>query len=322
MNQETLRIKIELISQIFPNYQFSQSTNEIALYCPSCGHHKRKLMISLEKDLFHCWVCDYGGHISKLIRTYGNEIIWREWQRAIGKLDYDIDLRDFLLGSGAVSKIGQPAKVSLPPEAIKLTTGIPSLLAKKCLNFLLKRGLSYRTIRMYNLHYAEDGKYRDRVIIPSYDGKGQINFFVARSIYDATDVTKYVHPQTAKEDIIFNELLVTWERPIVLVEGPFDAIAVNRNAVPLLGSALSEKSALFKQIMNAKPEVILMLDNDSPGQAGTVKAGRILTDWGITTSIAAYSTKDPGELSRKEIFRAIKERKQFTQSDVMRRILE
>lgn len=322
MNQETLKTKVELIGQIFPNHYFAQASNEISLHCPSCGHHKRKLIISLEKDLFHCWVCDFGGHISKLIKMYGNEIIWREWQRAIGAIDYDLDLRDFLLGSGTVAGIGKAAKVTLPLEAIKLKTGIPSILAKKSLNFLLKRGLSYRTIRMYNLHYVEEGRYRDRVIMPSYDEKGKLNFFVARSIYDSSDITKYVHPTTPKEDIIFNELLVTWERPIVLVEGPFDAIAVNKNAVPLLGSTLSDKSALFRQIMNAKPEVILMLDNDPPGKAGTIKAGRLLTDWGINTSIVEYPTKDPGELPRIEILRAIKERKRFTQSDIMRRILE
>jgi DNA primase len=108
----------------------------------------------------------------------------------------------------------------------------------------------------------------------------------------------------------------------VLVEGPFDAIAVNRNAVPLLGSSLSDKSALFRKIMNTRPEVILMLDNDSPGKVGTIRAGRLLTDWGIRTSITDYSTKDPGELNRKEVLEVIKNRKPFTQSDIMRRILE
>lgn len=322
MNQETIKAKVDLIAQIFPDYYFNPATTDIALFCPNCNHHKRKLNISLEKDIFHCWVCGYSGHISQLIRTYGNEVIWKEWQRVTGQLDFDFDLRDYLLGSGHVSHIGAPAKISLPPEAVRLRTGIPSILATKALNFLTKRGLSYRTIRMYNFYYAEDGKYRDRVIMPSYNEKGKLNFFVARSIYDSTDIMKYVNSQVQKEDIIFNELMITWERPIVLVEGPFDAIAVNRNAIPLLGSSLGEKSLLFKKIMDAKPEVVLMLDNDQPGKEGTIRAGKLLDRWGINTSIVEYPGKDPGGLSQKEICQVLRNRKRFTQSDLMRRILE
>jgi DNA primase len=322
MNQEQVRSKVELISQIFPNYYFAQATNEVVLYCPQCEHHKRKLVISLEKDLFHCWVCDYGGHISKLIRAYGSEVLWREWRRIIGEVDFDFDLRDFLMSAGQPPVRIGVGKLSLPIEAHQLKTGVPSILAKNALHFLLKRGLTYRTIRMFNFHYAEDGKYKDRVIMPSYDEKGKLNFFVARSIFTSSDILKYVQPNTPKEEIIFNELMITWERPIVLVEGPFDAVAVNWNSIPLLGSSLSEKSALFKKIMNYKPEVILMLDNDDAGKEGTIRAGKILTDWGIRCSIVEYLGKDPGDLPRKEIIAAIKKRKDFTQSDIMRRILE
>jgi DNA primase len=74
--------------------------------------------------------------------------------------------------------------------------------------------------------------------------------------------------------------------------------------------------------MNYKPNVYLMLDNDKPGQQGTITAGKLLTDWGINTFIIEYNKKDPGELTQKEFFQALKNRKSFTQSDVLRRILE
>lgn len=321
MNQEILIAKANLINQIFPN-NYSSAAREIALYCPNCNHHKRKLIVNLEKDLFHCWVCDFGGHISKIIRIYGSEILWREWQRITGQIDFDIDLRDYLLNSGIPAIKPKPARINLPPEVKRLKLEDTSMLAKKSLRFLLDRGLSYRIIRMFNFYYADEGKYIDRVIIPSYDEKGSLNFFVARSIYGSSDITKYVHPTVPKEDIIFNELMITWEKPIVLVEGPFDAIAVNRNAIPLLGSTLHQKGAIFRKILNARPEVILMLDNDQAGKEGTVKAGKLLTDWNINTSITEYNSKDPGSLPHKSLVDAIKQRKRFTQSDIMRRILE
>jgi len=320
MNQDQINQKLELVQQLFSDFQYNSNHKEVYAFCPSCNHHKRKLVISLEKDLFHCWVCDYGGHVSKLIKLYGSDALWHEWQRITGVIDFEYDLRDFLNGSHAVSLT--PSRVKLPPEARKLKSGIPSIIAQNALKFLHKRGLTYRTIRMFNFFYCDEGKYRDRVIVPSYDFSGKLNFFVARSIYDSTDVMKYIHPDQKKEEIIFNELLITWERPVVLVEGPFDAIAVRRNAVPLLGSSLSEKSSLFKRILSSRPEVVLMLDNDEAGKQGTTRCGKLLTDWGINTTIIEYTKKDPGEMTPIEIRDALKARKPFTQSDVMRRILE
>ena len=65
-----------------------------------------------------------------------------------------------------------------------------------------------------------------------------------------------------------------------------------------------------------------MLDNDKSGKQGTTTAGKLLTDWGIDTFIIEYNKKDPGELTQKEFFQALKDKKRFTQSDVLRRILE
>jgi len=320
MNQEQVQQKLELIQQLFSDYRFNQNHNEVYAYCPQCNHHKQKLVISLEKDLFHCWICNYGGHVSKLIRVYGSDALYREWQRITGAIDFEYDLRDFL--SGGHDTQATITRVKLPPEARRLKNGIPSVVAQNALKFLAKRGVTYRTIRMFNFYYCEEGKYRDRVLLPSYDINGKLNFFVARSIYDSSEIMKYINPQTNKEEIIFNELFITWERPIILVEGPFDALAVRRNAVPLLGSSLSEKSNLFRRIANAHSDVVLMLDNDQAGRAGTIKAGKLLTDWGINTSIVEYAKKDPGEMTPAEISAALKSRKPFTQSDVMRRILE
>jgi DNA primase len=131
-----------------------------------------------------------------------------------------------------------------------------------------------------------------------------------------------VHHASRKEDVIFNELFITWEEPIVLVEGIFDCLSVNRNAIPLLGSSLSDKSMLFKKIMHYKPDVILMLDNDNPGKFGTTKAGELLVNYGIKTFITEYDKKDPGELTKKEVFQTLKNKKLFTRAEGMRRILE
>ena len=54
--------------------------------------------------------------------------------------------------------------------------------------------------------------------------------------------------------------------PVVLVEGMFDAIAVRRNSIPLLGKIMSDK---LKQVLieTKPPEVYVMLDRDAQKEA-------------------------------------------------------
>ena len=92
---------------------------------------------------------------------------------------------------------------------------------------MLKRGLRPEDIVKYNIGYCETGEYEDKIIIPSYDDDGKLNFFVGRSFYQS----KYKHknPKVSK-DIVGFDLLVNWDIPLVLCEGAFDAIAIRRNS--------------------------------------------------------------------------------------------
>jgi hypothetical protein len=83
------------------------------------------------------------------------------------------------------------------------------------------------------------------IIIPSYDANGKLNYFTARS-FEKDPYTKYRNPETSR-DIIPFELFINWDLPIILCEGPFDAMAIKRNAIPLFGkniqSILNEKTS-------------------------------------------------------------------------------
>ena len=72
---------------------------------------------------------------------------------------------------------------------------------------------------------------------------------------------KYKNPETTK-DIIFFENLINWSQPIVLCEGVFDAIAIKRNAIPILGRGLSH--SLLKKILSSDLEdIYIALDKDA-----------------------------------------------------------
>ena len=109
---------------------------------------------------------------------------------------------------------------------------------KHALKYLKSRGLTKEDILRYNIGYCETGKYRNRIIIPSYDESNELNYFIGRSYLSKTK-RKYMNPEAQKEIIIFNEYLVDWTKPIYIVEGAFDSIFIP-NSIPLLGKFMSD----------------------------------------------------------------------------------
>ena len=108
--------------------------------------------------------------------------------------------------------------------------------------------LKYHTdiydILKYRIGYCTNGLYNGKIIIPSYDANGSLNYFVGRAYYD----TDYKHKNpNASKDIVGFELHINWNMPIILVEGAFDAIAIKRNAIPLFGKTIS--NTLKKRIV-------------------------------------------------------------------------
>lgn len=317
--------KLEILSKCLGEYDLLKEP-QVQFFCPFCNHKNKKLEVNLDTTQYHCWVCGRGGgRIEQVLKIYGTKDILEEWYEKVKKqkLDGDYDIRALL--NYHQDDVSPVSTVALPPEAKRLLNSIPSLVARHALNFLNKRGVSYDLIRTYDIRFCESGKYQDRIVCPSYDANGRVNFFVARAIFDVDPKKKYLNSKVDRNEIIFNELFVTWARPIILTEGMFDALAVRRNALPLLGSSLSENSMLFRKIMHFKPQVILFLDNDTAGQEATNKIAKLLLEWRTDVWYIPWGDckfKDPGETPRPMITELLKKKKRITQSELMRKMLE
>ena len=109
-------------------------------------------------------------------------------------------------------------------------------------------------------------KYSYRVIIPSYNAVGELNYWVGRDFLPKDDRftrTKYANPKAEKKEIIFNEERVQWDADITLVEGAFDHIVVP-NSIPLLGKALDKDYKLYWDLITkANAKVNIFLDADA-----------------------------------------------------------
>ena len=299
MSKEKFIILTEVLGNSF------RVGKETLFKCPKCNHHKNKLSVNIQKGAFKCWVCDYSGvNIYNLIKgrgTYEQKSAWRE-------LDGKVEINDF---DSLFLEEEKPKKqrIDLPKDFKTLTSNNLSLSALPALNYLKKRGVTKSDILRWKIGYSLSGEYANRIIIPSFDEYGYVNYFVARTYVDAWP--QYKNPPVSK-NIVFNELFVDWNEPVVIVEGAFDAIKAG-NAIPILGSTLGEKSKLFERLISRNSKVFIALDKDASKKA--LKLVRSLLQYDVNVymvDISPYS--DVGEMTAKE-FDERREKASFVGND-------
>jgi len=255
-----------------------------AFTCPKCNHHKPKLEVNLHTDEngqnpFECWVCGFKGRTIKSLLKQ----LQVPAEQAYEILKY--------VRKGDEVGYAPTSVVELPKEFQPLYTATTtSIIANKVRNYLYKRGFTDRDFLKYNIGYCTSGQYTGRIIIPSYGENNQLNFFVARTFEDAYH--KYRNPECSK-DIIGFENLINWSQPIILVEGVFDAIAVKRNAIPILGKSLSK--ALIKKIVSSTVEdIYIALDRDALKKA--LQYVEQFLNMGKKVYLVDMQDKDPSEM--------------------------
>ena len=283
--------KIKLLKNVLGS--FYNKSAEYLFHCPKCGHHKRKLSINLIKGAFKCWVCDWSGrNIYRIIRQFGTTDQKYEWKSLTQQIEVE-KFADKLFGQ---VEEDTRDKISLPKHFISLANKELPPTSMYPINYLKSRRIGKKDIIKWKIGYCPKGKYAGRVIIPSFDEDGDVNFFISRS-YDR-DWRKYLNPEASK-DIIFNHPYIDFDEPITIVEGVFDAIKAGDNSVPLLGSTLTETSSLFGQIIKNDTPVYLALDPDA--EKKTNKLIRLFLNYDIELYLVDVKPfNDVGEMTKKQ----------------------
>lgn len=294
--------KISILNNAFSRYH-SQNTikkGELIYKCPNndCSSHlkqKDKFCINVYKESAHCWVCGLKiKNIAKEIKrvSYDSYLEWK----SISKIKIYDDKDD----DAEVKKVYYDEIVEkFTKHIFDLKSGHE---ARQYL-FSPKRNLTLEDAVKFNIRFIDNfsinnRKIRNCICIPSHTIDG-IDFLFFRSIENDF---KY-NIEASKTKIIFNDLFINWNKPIMLVEGVFDAIKSFDiiQSVPLLGSYLSEDSLLFSKILKHKPKVIICLDKEA--RKNQVKILSTLFRWGIDTYyIDLTGEKDLGGSTTDEIF--------------------
>jgi len=279
--------------------------DEQAHHCPFCHHHKKKLQINLETQQWHCWVCDSKGkRIQSLLRKLHTD------SHKLKKI-FEIYGDDYITYTPSTE---EKIELRLPSEfesLLKEPKGFNPVF-RKVKEYAKARNITKEDIIRYNIGYCKSGMYAGRIIIPSYDENNRLNYFIARSVFPE-EKFKYKNPPVSKNIIMF-ENQINWDEPITLVEGVFDAMAVKRNAIPLLGKFIPQKlnDSIYKRGVS---EINILLDEDAQQQA--LRYTTQLQNQGITTKNIIPSEKDAGEMGFSQINTILKQSKKTEFSDII-----
>ena len=303
--------KLKLVKEIF-GYGYA-SGDEYLFECPKCNHHKKKLSINVEKNVWKCWICDYrGNNLTRLIKRYGTFLQRQEWEKFADTPEENVSLED--LFAEKLEEDEEEITLNLPKEFISLTNNNLPVSANAPKRYLFDRGLDKKDFLKWKVGYCSKGEYKGRIIIPSFNEDGKVNYFVARSY--GKEWPPYKNPNVSK-DIIFNQLYVDFKNDLVLVEGVFDAMNAI-NAVPILGSSLREDSKLFQEIIKWDTTIYVALDPDAEKKAMQLIKKLLL--YGIEVyKIDVTGYKDVGEMSKEEFRKRKMEAEEVTNDDFVYR---
>ena len=287
-----------------------RARDNYAFHCPFCNHRKPKLEISMitndeGKNFWECWVC----------KTRGQSIYSLVKQLKLPKNEAQEILK--FVKKGKKYEYKNDDVVELPKEFKKLTSASStSIIANKIKKYLHERGLTENDFIKYNVGYTTTGEYGGRIIIPSYSSSNRLNYFIGRTYENS--YFKYKNPKSSK-DIVFFENLINWNQPIILCEGAFDAIAIRRNAIPILGKSLSP--SLTKKIITSNvKDIYIALDKDA--QKDALEISQKLLNLGKRIFLVDLKEKDPSEMGFKAFTRLIQTAEELDLSSLMLRKME
>jgi len=246
---------LETRKQLEFNCQSHQCKNDVDKY---------NLAFNTDENIYKCWKCKDSGIIHKLVYKYGSTEDNKRLKLIMPTYtgNYINVFRKHTINHNLIT-------CPLPEGYIPITSTIKTTMHKLAYDYVIKkRKLSIDQLFHNKIGYTEIGAYRNRIIIPSFNDYGNVNYFEARTFLKNVKLPYYKPDQKAfpeknipeKYDIIFNEININWDLPIYLVEGVFDMFRIP-NSIPMLGKTPSW--LLISKLIEHNSTIIICLDEDA-----------------------------------------------------------
>ncbi|XJS11603.1 DNA primase [Aerococcaceae bacterium WGS1372] len=305
---------VELISQYVSLNK--RGTNFIAS-CPFHEDRNPSFSVSQSKQIYKCFSCGRGGNVFGFLQeiegisfpeavskaaefaniTIDSQYINTDHQHSKQEnILYDIHNKvgDFYHYYLLNTKNGEEAFQYLSNREIskdnmlEFQLGLSPSNSKLVIEYLLKEGYSSESLLKSGIFYQNDqgdfiDRFRERIIIPLRNARGQIVAFSGRVFGENSDNTaKYLNsPETSifkKGNMLFNldkaRLPIRNKNQVLVAEGFMDVISLSvagfENAVASMGTSLTTDH--LNQLAKMTNSIVLAFDGDSAGQKATSRA--------------------------------------------------
>ena len=332
-----LKAACDIVSIISSYVPLKQNGRNRKCLCPFHLEKTPSFVVYEDTQSFYCYGCGAGGDVITFIMRIEN----LEYLEALKLLAERVGLplpeneRD-----DQQAKLRQRLLELNRQAARYFHSVLKGPDGKSARDYFAQRRLSAKTIVRYGLGYAPDSwnalrntfqkqgysyeemvqadlivrsksgsyydKFRNRVIFPILDLRGNVIAFGGRVLDDQTP--KYVNTsdtlvfQKKRNLFSLNFAKNSREKTLILAEGYMDVIAMHQagftGAVATLGTALTSEQA--RLISRYADDVVIAYDSDKAGQKATSRASKLFGAAGVTARVLRlYGAKDPDEFIKK-----------------------
>ena len=280
---------ISYIESVLNKYGFEKikkTSNGYSACCKFHENHDTPAFSISDGGLWHCFACPAKGNLQQLHERLGGET---GWQEEIKMMSAQLDPGRYSAGSSK-RKIG-----ALPRDFKKYSiANIPPA-------YVLNR-LTWTTVGNFNLGSSNEGRNKDRCIIPIYS-KGKAVGFHGRAMKDDMEPKYWNSPGFEIKEYLFNYDGCDHGKEIIIVEGAFNAMSLwekgFHNVVATFGTKFTPKQVQL--IFSLSPEsIVICFDRDSsparPGQKAAVEMANVTYQLIPTYIMPLPFDKDPNDL--------------------------
>jgi len=336
-----VREKIDIVSLISEYLKLKKMGRNFTTICPFHSENTPSFVVSPERQIWHCFGCGKGGDAFSFLMEYESLEFIEALRILAKKAGVTLKLADTSATSSKKEKIYSLNKIASSFYNYIL---LNHPMGKAALEYLMKkRGLSQNLIKTFNIGFAPPGRnslsnylinkkknnpwdlieaglvfkkdenifdfFRERIIFPLVDHRGNIVGFSGRHITENGFGPKYIN---TKDTLVYHKGSMFFglnaakeeikkQGIAIVMEGEFDVISAFsqgiKNTVALKGTALTEQQALLLSRFATK--VSLCLDKDEAGLIALKRSIPVLEKRGLSITVVAFDGKDPDDAIKK-----------------------
>ena len=336
-----VREKIDIVALISDYLKLKKAGRNFTTICPFHSENTPSFVVSPERQIWHCFGCGKGGDAFSFLMEYESLEFIEALRILAKKAGVELKFSDISATSSKKEKIYSLNKLAASFYNYIL---LNHSIGKNALEYLIKkRGLSQNLIKTFNIGFAPPGRnslsnylinkkkhnqwdlieaglvfkkdgnifdfFRERIIFPLIDHRGNIVGFSGRHITENGFGPKYIN---TKDTLVYHKGSMFFglnaakeetkkQGVVIVMEGEFDVISAFsqgiKNTVALKGTALTEQQALL--LSRFAQKVSLCLDKDEAGLTALKRSIPVLEKRGLSISVVEYGGKDPDDAIKK-----------------------